>query len=75
MQSIETITDTSGHHRLTENWDEATSALIGHALPVVRVEINEEGQATIIWRNEPTQGDKDKAISHIRGGVPVSHAW
>ena len=74
MRSMEMVTDTTDHHRVTKNWDEATSALIGHALPVVRVEINEDGQATVIWRNEPTPDQQAKAISLIRGTVP-SHAW
>ena len=74
MRPTETVTDTSDHHRVTKNWDEATSTLIGHGLPIVRVEINEEGQAFVIWRNEPTPDQQAKAISLIRGTVP-SHAW
>ena len=74
MRLMETATDTTDHHRVTKNWDAATSALIGHALPVIRVEINEAGQTTVIWRNEPTPEQQAKAMSLIRGTVP-SHAW
>ena len=74
MQSFETITDTSDHHRVTTNWDEATSTLIGHCLPIVRVERRSEDDVTVIWRNEPTPEQQAKANSLIRGTVP-SHAY
>ena len=74
MRSMEMVTDTTDHHRVTKNWDEATSALIGHALPVVRVEINDEGQTTVIWRNEPTPDDLIRANRLIRNTVPA-HSW
>ena len=74
MRSMETVTDPTDHHRVTKNWDEATSALIGHALPVVRVEINDEGQASVIWRNEPTPADLIRANRLIRNTVPT-HSW
>lgn len=60
---------------VTINWDEATSTLLAHALPVLRVtESFPGGNVTVIWRNEPTPEQQMKANRLIRGVVPT-HAW
>lgn len=60
---------------VTTNWDEATSTLLGHALPVLRVtESFPGGNVTVIWRNEPTPEQQMKANRLIQGVVPT-HAW
>lgn len=74
MRSMEMVTDTTDHHRVTKNWDEAYSCLVGHGLPVLRVTINEKDQATVIWRNEPTPADLIRANRLIRNTVPA-HSW
>lgn len=65
--------DRLGH--VTVNWDEAYSALVAHCLPVLRVEKSlPAGGVAIIWRNEPTQADREKADRLLRG-VAASHVW
>ena len=59
---------------MTTNWDEATTTLIGHCLPVVRVERRSEDDVTVIWRNPPTSEQEAKANSLIGATVP-SHAF
>lgn len=59
---------------MQKNWDEATSALLAHALPVVRVTENDEGNVTVIWRNPPTPEQQTKANRLIVGVVPT-HSW
>lgn len=60
---------------VTVNWDEATSTLLAHALPVVRVEESfPTGAVRIIWRNEPTPEQQMQANRLIRGAVPT-HSW
>jgi hypothetical protein len=55
------------------NWDEAYSALIAYALPVVRVtKSSPEGLVNIIWRNPPADADVAKAIELIG---PAQHSW
>ena len=56
------------------NWDEGTSTLIAHALPVIRVTKSDEGNVTITWRHTPTDDERAKATSLISGVVPT-HAW
>jgi hypothetical protein len=60
---------------VTTNWDEATSTLLAHALPILRVtESFPGGNVTVIWRNEPTPEQQMQANRLIRGVVPI-HAW
>lgn len=59
--------------RVTTNWDEATSTLIGHSLPVIRVERG-GGRVCVIWRTEPTPDQIAKANSLLHGVAP-SHGW
>lgn len=60
---------------VTTNWNEATSTLLAHALPVLRVtETFPGGQVTVIWRSEPTPEQQMKANRLIRNVVPT-HSW
>jgi hypothetical protein len=60
---------------VTTNWDTATSTLLAHALPVLRVtETFPSGNVTVIWRNEPTPEQQMKANRLIKGVVPT-HSW
>lgn len=67
--------DSDRLHAVTVNWDEATSTLLAHALPVVRVtESCPGGAVCVIWRNPPTPEQQMKANRLINGVVPT-HAW
>lgn len=60
---------------VTTNWDAATTCLLGHCLPVLRVtESFPGGSVCVIWRNEPTPEQQMQANRLIRGVVPT-HAW
>lgn len=60
---------------VTTNWDEATTTLLGHCLPVSRVtESFPGGNVTIIWRQEPTPEQQMLANRLIRNVVPT-HSW
>jgi len=60
---------------VTTNRDAATSTLLAHALPVLRVEESfPSGSVCVIWRNEPTPAQQMQANRLIRGVVPT-HAW
>ena len=57
------------------NWDAATSTLLAHALPILRVtESFPSGAVCVIWRNEPTPEQQMQANRLIRGVVPT-HSW
>ena len=74
MRSMEMVPEYTDHDKVTKNWDEAYSCLVGHGLQVVRVTINEKDQATVIWRNEPTPEDQMRANRLLRDTVPL-HSW
>jgi hypothetical protein len=62
-------------HEVTTNWDAATTTLLGHCLPVLRVTESFPGAAaTIIWRREPSPAEQMQANRLIRGVVPT-HCW
>ena len=53
----------------------AYSCLIGHGLPVLRVEKQlPAGTLAVVWRNEPTPEQQMQANRLIRGVVPT-HSW
>ena len=55
------------------NWDEAYTALIAYALPVIRVtKSSPEGAVNIVWRNPPSDEDAAKAVELIG---PATHSW
>jgi len=54
------------------NWDEAYSALIAYALPVIRVtKSSPEGAVNIVWRNPPSDENKAFAVELIG---PATHS-
>ena len=57
---------------MQKNWDSATSTLIGNGLSIVRVTQNDQGAVTIIWRQPPTDEEKEKANALIGA---AAHAW
>jgi len=59
---------------MAQDWNEATSTLLAHALPVSRVKSSPEGRVTVIWRTQPTPEQQMQANRLIRGAVPT-HAW
>lgn len=67
--------DSDRLEHVTTNWDAATTTLLAHALPVLRVEESfPSGAVRVIWRNEPTPEQQMQANRLIRGAVPT-HAW
>ena len=70
-----TAMHSDGLDHVTVADEEAYSCLIGHCLPVLRVEIQRpSGQVSVIWRNPPTPDQQERADSLLRGIVP-SHAF
>lgn len=52
--------------------EEAYSCLLGHGLPVLRVEISRpSGQVIVTWRNPPTAEHQAKANSLFQGTAPT----
>lgn len=70
-----TAMDSDRLDHVTVSDDEAYSCLLGHGLPVLRVEFSRRSDQVIVtWRNPPTSGQQERAASLLLGTVP-SHAF